>query len=353
MFQVLCAVAEEGLPLRKLSLQCCKGYGYHGISRLLRKCNHLHYLDLEGTDFLNDQRKMATATAKKVCVTGAGGFVASWLVKLLLSKGYIVHGTVRKPGDEKYAHLMKFEGASEKLKLFNADLLSYESIYSAIVGCSAVFHVACPVPALATTFQNPEVEMVEPAVKGTSNVLEASLQAKVERVVYVSSSTAIILNPNLPNDKVIDESYWSDKEYCRKTKEWYPFSKMKAEELALDFAERTGIDLVRICPTVVLGPILQSTSLNATSLFLLNLLKGCEPVENKLKWIIDVRDLADALLLAYEKIEAEGRYICTSCPAKPKDLVEELKSEYPNYNYPTKFLSKILLLAGLLRWIIT
>ena len=33
----------------------------------------------------------------KVCVTGAGGYVASWVVKLLLSKGYIVHGTVREP----------------------------------------------------------------------------------------------------------------------------------------------------------------------------------------------------------------------------------------------------------------
>lgn len=33
-----------------------------------------------------------------VCVTGAGGYVASWVVKLLLSKGYIVHGTVRDPG---------------------------------------------------------------------------------------------------------------------------------------------------------------------------------------------------------------------------------------------------------------
>jgi len=30
-----------------------------------------------------------------VCVTGAGGFIASWLVKLLLSRGYTVHGTVR------------------------------------------------------------------------------------------------------------------------------------------------------------------------------------------------------------------------------------------------------------------
>lgn len=35
---------------------------------------------------------------ERVSVAGAGGFVASWLVTLLLSKDYIVHGTVRKPG---------------------------------------------------------------------------------------------------------------------------------------------------------------------------------------------------------------------------------------------------------------
>ena len=34
----------------------------------------------------------------RVCVTGAGGFIGSWVVKLLLSKGYMVHGTVREPG---------------------------------------------------------------------------------------------------------------------------------------------------------------------------------------------------------------------------------------------------------------
>jgi len=33
-----------------------------------------------------------------VCVTGAGGFIASWLVKRLLEKGYTVRGTVRNPG---------------------------------------------------------------------------------------------------------------------------------------------------------------------------------------------------------------------------------------------------------------
>ena len=33
-----------------------------------------------------------------VCVTGASGFVASWLVKRLLDHGYYVRGTVRDPG---------------------------------------------------------------------------------------------------------------------------------------------------------------------------------------------------------------------------------------------------------------
>jgi nucleoside-diphosphate-sugar epimerase len=41
-----------------------------------------------------------TTMTKTVCVTGAGGFVASWLVERLLAGGrYKVHGTVRNPGN--------------------------------------------------------------------------------------------------------------------------------------------------------------------------------------------------------------------------------------------------------------
>jgi uncharacterized protein YbjT (DUF2867 family) len=38
------------------------------------------------------------APGETVCVTGAGGFIAAWIVKLLLEKGYNVKGTVRNPG---------------------------------------------------------------------------------------------------------------------------------------------------------------------------------------------------------------------------------------------------------------
>ncbi|XP_028766446.1 cinnamoyl-CoA reductase 2 [Neltuma alba] len=273
--------------------------------------------------------------ATKVCVTGAGGFLASWLVKLLLSKRYFVHGTVRQPGNQKYDHLLKFEGASENLKLFKAELLDYGSLSSAIAGCRAVFHVASPVP--STTVSNPEVEMIEPSVTGTINVLKACLEAKVERVVFVSSQTAVSVNPNLPKDAVIDESCWSDKEYCRRTKNWYYYAKTEAELQALDFARNTGLSVITICPTLVLGPILQSTIVNASSLVLLKLFKGLESLENKQRWIVDVRDVADAILMAYEKPEAEGRYICTAHPIMTDDLVEKLRRIYPNYSYPKNF----------------
>ncbi|EOY09744.1 Pleiotropic drug resistance 3, putative [Theobroma cacao] len=41
----------------------------------------------------------SSPSSQTVCVTGAGGFIASWIVKLLLEKGYTVKGTVRNPVD--------------------------------------------------------------------------------------------------------------------------------------------------------------------------------------------------------------------------------------------------------------
>uniref|UniRef100_A0A0D3GYB1 NAD(P)-binding domain-containing protein n=1 Tax=Oryza barthii TaxID=65489 RepID=A0A0D3GYB1_9ORYZ len=83
---------------------------------------------------------------RTVCVTGAGGFIASWLVKLLLEKGYAVRGTVRNPDDAaKNAHLMALAGAAERLTLVRAELLDKESLAAAFAGCEGVFHTASPI----------------------------------------------------------------------------------------------------------------------------------------------------------------------------------------------------------------
>jgi nucleoside-diphosphate-sugar epimerase len=66
-------------------------------------------------------------------------------------------------------------------------------------------------------------------------------------------------------------------------------------------------------------------------------------MNNKLWHIVDVRDVADALLLLYEKPESSGRYICSSDHICTRDLVNLLKM-YPKYNYPeAEFSSKLFL----------
>ena len=75
-------------------------------------------------------------------------------------------------------------------------------------------HVFSPSYANGATLQ---VELIAPAVTGTLNVLKACCEAKVKRVVVVSSVAAVAMIPNWPKGKVKDENCWSDKEYCRTT----------------------------------------------------------------------------------------------------------------------------------------
>ncbi|KAI3878581.1 hypothetical protein MKX03_008043 [Papaver bracteatum] len=261
---------------------------------------------------------------QRVCVTGAGGFLASWVVKFLLSKGYIVHGTVRDPSDEKYPHLRNLENAAENLQLFKADLLDYKSLCAAIAGCTGVFHVASPVP--SGSVPNPEVELIEPALTGTCNVLKACTEAKIKRVVVVSSVAAVIMNPNWPEGQPMDESCWSEKEFCKKNEHFYCLSKTEAESKAWEYAKKYGLDVVTVCPSIIIGPMLQS-SMNASSLFLIKILKdGIEEMANNQRGIVDVRDVAEAVLLAYEKPEAEGRYICSAYRVRMQELIDQLKT---------------------------
>lgn len=65
----------------------------------------------------------------------------------------------------------------------------------------------------------PQEQMVEPAVRGTGYVIDAAAEVgTVRRVVFTSSIGAVTMNPNRGPDVVVDESCWSDLEFCKKTK---------------------------------------------------------------------------------------------------------------------------------------
>ncbi|KAJ6961662.1 cinnamoyl-CoA reductase 1-like [Populus alba x Populus x berolinensis] len=257
-----------------------------------------------------------------VCVTGAGGFIASWIVKLLLEKGYSVKGTVRNPADPKNSHLRELEGAQERLTLCKADILDYESVKEAIQGCDGVFHTACPVT------DDPD-KVMEPAVNGTKNVIMAAAEAKVRRVVFTSSIGTVYMDPNRSPDVVVDESCWSDLEYCKNTK-------TVAEQDAWDVARNKGVDLVVVNPVVVLGPLLQPT-VNASILHILKYLTGsAKTYANAVQAYVHVRDVAVAHILVFETPSASGRYICFEKMLHRGEVVEILAKFFPEYPIPTK-----------------
>ena len=55
---------------------------------------------------------------------------------------------------------------------------------------------------------------------------------------------------------------------------WYALAKSEAEEMALEYAEKTGLHVVTFCPGAVFGPLLQSDVLNITTKFLRYIIKG-------------------------------------------------------------------------------
>ncbi|XP_034221260.1 cinnamoyl-CoA reductase 1-like isoform X1 [Prunus dulcis] len=273
-------------------------------------------------------------TGEVVCVTGGSGCIGSWVVRLLLDRNYTVHATVKDLKDEgETKHLEALEGAATRLRLFQIDLLDYNSIFAAINGCSGVFHLASP--CIIDQVQDPEKELLDPAIKGTLNVLTAAKQAGVRRVVLTSSNAAIIPSPRWPSDKIKGEDCWTDIDYCKQKGLWYPLSKTLAEKAAWEFAKEKELDVVVVNPGTVMGDVI-SPRLNASMVMLVRLLEGCtETYENFFMGSVHFKDVALAHILVYENKSATGRHLCVEAISHYGDFVAKVAELYPEYKVPS------------------
>ncbi|GKV12612.1 hypothetical protein SLEP1_g23734 [Rubroshorea leprosula] len=274
---------------------------------------------------------------KVVCVTGASGFIASWLVKLLLDRGYTVKASVRDPNDpKKTEHLLALKGAKERLHLFEAELLDEGSFDCVVDGCDGVFHTASPV-----FFGRPDyqAELIDAAVKGTLNVLKSCAKfASTKRVVLTSSTAAVFINEKpLTPDVVVDETWFSDPAFCERSKLWYFLSKTLAEKGAWEFAKENRLDLVTINPAYVIGPILQPT-LNLTVELILNIITGRQLPPYGV--FVDVRDVAHAHIQAFEILSATGRYCMVESNVDVTELWKILHRLFPVFRLNEKFEDK-------------
>ncbi|KAL9253978.1 Phenylacetaldehyde reductase-like protein [Drosera capensis] len=168
---------------------------------------------------------------KLVCVTGASGYIASWIVKLLLdilSEPLFVIFMIRRKRS-------KLDGAKERLQLFEADLLQEGAFDSATDGCEGVFHTAS---AVMYDIKDPQVELLDPAVQKLHLSKEWFSLPRWRQ--FKSTNGLLVL------------MWWS-------MKQWYSLSKTLAEDAAWKFMKARGIDMVTINPAVVIGPLLQPT----------------------------------------------------------------------------------------------
>lgn len=286
--------------------------------------------------------------ADPVLVTGANGYLAGWLVKRLLEQGATVHATARDPDNAaKVAHLKVLaDGLPGVLKLYQADLLVEGSFAEAMVGCGLVFHTASP---FTTNVRDAQRDLVDPAVRGTRNVLEqANRTETVKRVVLTSSCAAIFGDQadiaGVPGG-VLTEAIWNTSSTL--THQPYSYSKTMAEGAAWQIAgTQEQWKLVVINPGLVVGPGLSekqsSESFNLVRQLGDGAFKAGVPAYEI--GMVDVRDVAEAHLRAGFIPQAEGRHIVFEKPYSFLDLAQVLRAEFGGaYPFPRKELPKWLL----------
>ena len=287
-----------------------------------------------------------------VLVTGANGYVASWLVKRLLERGFDVHGTVRDPRNPgKTDHLEGIaKGCPGSLSLFRADLLDPDGFDRAMAGCGLVFHTASPL--IVRDVQEPLRDLIEPATAGTRNVLRAANRTpSVRRVVLTSSIVAVYgdaADLDTLREDAFDESHWNAT--SNENHQPYSYSKTLAERLAWKIAgeqaegsEQERWDLVVVNPGLVLGPGLSRHTKAEGVLVMRDFGNGyyrfgAPALEFA---IVDVRDVAEAHIRAGTLPNAHGRHILVSESLSLLEIGAILRSRFGDaFPFPRRAVSK-------------
>lgn len=225
----------------------------------------------------------------RTLVTGATGFIGSHLVRALAARGDELRLLVRAASRLEHLQGVEFE-------VVTGDVLDRDSVRRALKGADRVFHVAG-----STSMRSKDREWVRRLnVEGTRNVLEEALAAGVERAVHTSSIAAV---GAAPPGGAIDESASFNVGHLGIA---YVNSKHEAELEAMRLYS-AGLPVVVVNPSFVFGPDDPTgTSMGLIRRFLLRRIPVY--VDGAIN-VVDVRDVAQGMLLADERGRPGERYI--------------------------------------------
>lgn len=227
----------------------------------------------------------------KVLVTGANGFLGSWLTRALVARGHEVYALVRAQSD-----LSELAGIG--CQYIYGDITDLDSLYKAFTNIDTVFHTA----GLIAYKKSQRAKMEKANVFGTANVIDACLTKKVRRLVYISSVVAVgagftaeqILNEESPyNVKPLNLGYFE--------------TKRAAEKLVLEAHQNKNLDCVILNPSTIYGEGDAKKGSRGTQL---------KVAQGRFKFftsggvsIVAVEDVVNAILAAWDKGRSGERYI--------------------------------------------
>ncbi len=236
-----------------------------------------------------------------ILVTGATGHIGNVLVKKLTSRRMAVRVLIL-PGDD----LRSLDGLD--VEIVEGDITDFNSISPLFGDVDIVFHLA----GIISIMSGQDELLYRVNVMGTRNVVEACLKNNVDRLIYTSSVHAL---KEPPHGTPIDETCFYKPEYSRGG---YDRTKAQASLEVLEGVKK-GLNAVIVCPSGIIGPC--DYNISQMGQLILNYMNGDMKayIEGAYDFV-DVRDVAEGLILACRRGESGESYILSG----EKITVQEL-----------------------------
>ncbi len=280
-----------------------------------------------------------------IAVTGASGYIGSWIVHDLVSQGYETRACVRDIGSErKTAHLsaMNEQGLRGSVKLYQGDLFAAGSYDDAFQDCAAVIHAGATVGYNRETPQ----EVYDGCFTEVKQVIDSAVKSSNLRKFVFTSSLAAVAHPRPPGYVFTEKDWcgdnieayrgrWSEDQIPKNRDIAYAKAKARAEKMLYQTADEIGtFDAMAILPAFVIGPVMcenhdQGWSWQNCMKFMAMGKPYKKSRGGRMLWnISDVRDVGKAHRLCLESsIAGNGsRYILAAGDRSGELFTHELQS---------------------------
>jgi len=178
---------------------------------------------------------------KKICITGATGFIGSHFVELCVKNGFDVVAFDRYNSNNHWGWLEN-SLVKNDVEVILGDIRDYDSVNKALNGCSAVFHLAALI-GIPYSYVSP-MAYIKTNVEGTYNVLEASKSLGLEQILITSTSETYGSAQYTP----IDEKHPAVGQSP------YSASKIAADQLAYSYYASFNLPVKIVRPFNTYGP---------------------------------------------------------------------------------------------------